>query len=296
MKLDRDRLRSLVKAALEEDIGSGDLTSLGCLEPNPIKARIVAKSDGILSGVIPATMVFEVVDSANRIDFLIDDGQQFRVGDIVAEIDGFNLTLLTSERVALNFLARLSGIATLTNKFAGVVKKVAVDSCHILDTRKTTPGMRQLEKMAVVHGGGMNHRQGLYDMILIKDNHIASAGSISAAVKSAREYLGSSDFRLQFEIDASDVEIEVEVVNEEQLAEANDCGIIRLLLDNQTPDSLSKLVAKARILNPNIKLEASGNVSLENVAEIASSGVDYISIGALTHSAPVSDFSLLVYQ
>ena len=142
----------------------------------------------------------------------------------------------------------------------------------------------------------MNHRHGLFDMILIKDNHIAAAGSISAAVNRAREFLSSSDYRLQFEIDVSEIEIEVEIVNEVQLAEAADCGITRLLFDNQSPDSLKELVNKARSLNPNIKLEASGNVNFDSISDIAASGVDYISIGALTHSAPVADFSLQVYK
>lgn len=287
-------LRSLIKAALDEDIGRGDLTSLACLEPNSLKASIVAKSSGCLSGQIAAVLVFEIVDSANRLNFLFEDGAAFEVGDVIAEIDGFNLTVLTSERVALNFLAHLSGIATLTNKFVNEVRKAVGDSCYILDTRKTMPGWRRLEKQAVLHGGGMNHRQGLYDMILIKDNHIAAAGSISKAIERTREYLGSSDFRLQFDTEAATIMIEVEVSSEDQLVEAIGCGVQRLLLDNQAPKSLSQLVVRARQLNDTVQLEASGNVTLETVSEIAKSGVDFISVGALTHSAPVVDFSLQV--
>lgn len=289
-------LRGLIKVALDEDIGRGDLTSLACLEPDSLKASITAKSSGCLSGRIAAELVFDIVDSANRLSFLFEDGASFESGDVIAEIDGFNLTVLTSERVALNFLAHLSGIATLTNKFVNEVRKAVGDSCHILDTRKTMPGWRLLEKQAVLHGGGMNHRQGLYDMILIKDNHIASAGSISKAIERTREYLGSSDFRLQFDARAEAIMIEVEVGSESQLVEAIGCGVQRLLLDNQTPKSLTRLVERARQLDKTVKLEASGNVTLETVSEIAKSGVDFISVGALTHSAPVVDFSLRVCE
>jgi len=282
---------ALVKAALAEDIGKGDLTSLGCLEPDPMKAEIVAKSSGRLSGVEPALLAFQIVDSANRIDFLMKAGEGFARGDRIAAIDGFNQTVLSAERVALNFLGHLSGVATLTAAF---VEKVKGTGAKILDTRKTTPGWRYLEKAAVAHGGGANHRFGLYDMMLIKDNHIASAGSITKAVSLAREFLGTGDFRLQFETDAEGIQIEVEVTCESELKEAIDVGVHRLLLDNQTPESLAKLVALARKLNSTVELEASGNVTLETVAPIAATGVDFISIGALTHSAPTSDFSLKV--
>ncbi len=279
----------LVKEALKEDIGFGDLTSLACLEPNPFKGKIVAKSDGILSGKFPTLVAFEIVDSANIIDFKINDGDSFKSGDLIVEIDGFNQTVLTSERTALNFLGHLSGVATLTNKF---VKLIGDNQCRIVDTRKTTPGWRLIEKQAVVHGKGENHRLGLFDMILIKDNHIASSGNITSAVNLAKEYIQTSDFRLQFNLDANEIVIEVEVTNENQLTEAINAGAHRLLLDNQTIDQLLNLVSIARKINPLVKLEASGNVSLETVAKIASTGVDYISVGALTHSAPNSDFSL----
>jgi nicotinate-nucleotide pyrophosphorylase (carboxylating) len=279
---------NLVKAALEEDIGKGDLTSLACLEPNPIKAQIVAKSAGVLSGIKPALLAFEMVDSANIVRPLLDEGDRFNPSDSIIEINGFNQTILTAERTALNFLAHLSGVATLTAQFVGKVKSTP---CRILDTRKTTPGWRLLEKMAVVHGGGCNHRFGLYDMILIKDNHIAAAGSVKEAVKKTREYLTTPDFRLQFGLKAEEVEIEVEVTNEQQLTEAIEAGVNRLLLDNQSIESLKRLVTFARELNHDIKLEVSGNVTLDSVAAIAELGVDYISIGALTHSAPASDFS-----
>lgn len=289
MDLLQESIIRLVKDALKEDIGRGDLTSIACLELNPLKARIVAKSSGVLSGLRPLLLVFEMVDSANRITPLMADGNRFDAGDVVIEIEGFNQTILSAERVALNFLAHLSGIATFTNEF---VKKIAGTHCHILDTRKTTPGWRHLEKMAVVHGGGLNHRIGLYDMILIKDNHIASAGSIKGAVTMAREFLDSREFRTQFQTEASKILIEAEITNEVQLIEAIESRVDRLLLDNQTVESLKMLVQLARKLDPSVKLEASGNVNLNSVAAIAATGVDFISIGAITHSAPVCDFSM----
>ncbi len=286
-----DSTLSLVKTALAEDVGRGDLTSIACIEPGPAKARLVAKSSGILSGLMPALLVCHIVDSANRIFPHRKDGESFDIGDTILDITGFNLTILSSERVAINFLAHLSGIATLTHKF---VEKVRGTNCRILDTRKTTPGWRLLEKLAVEHGGGRNHRMGLYDMVLIKDNHIAAVGSVRSAVQSTRRYLSSPEFRVQFMEDAAQIKIEVEVTNELQLREAIDAGVDRLLLDNQSVDSLHRLVALARSLNPKVELEASGNVSLETVAAIAATGVDFISVGAITHSAPVSDFSLQI--
>ena len=281
----------LVRAALEEDVGPGDITSLGCLEPNLLKAEIVAKSEGVLSGQRPAALAFQLADSANVFKPLFKDGEPFKKGDLIAEISGLNQTVLAAERVALNFLAHLSGVATLTARF---VEKVKGHNCQILDTRKTTPGWRRLEKQAVVHGGGENHRLGLYDMVLIKDNHIASAGSITGAVDKMCAFMDSPDFRLQFKTDAKKILIEVEITDEKELVEAIEAGVDRILLDNQTPEQLQQLVEKARSLNPEIKLEASGNVSLDNIAALAASGVDYISIGALTHSAPVADFSMRV--
>jgi len=282
---------SLVKAALDEDVGRGDLTSVACLEPGPIKAEIVAKSSGRLSGVQAALAVFYMVDSANVVRFLKKDGDRFARGDVIAEIDGFNQTVLASERVALNFLGHLSGIATLTSKMVEQVKDYPT---LILDTRKTTPGFRLLEKRAVVHGGGTNHRMGLYDMVLIKDNHITSAGSIRLAVAMTQQFLTSPDFQSQFGGGSEQIDIEVEVSSEAQLREAIAAGAERLLLDNQSPAELRRLVEIARALTPRIKLEASGNVTLENVAEIAATGVDFISSGAITHSAPSADFSMRV--
>ncbi len=283
----------LVKAALKEDICRGDITSLACLEPRPIKAVIVAKSAGVLSGLAPAKLAFMMVDPATVVRPLPADGDHFDTGSTIVSIEGFDQTILTAERTALNFLAHLSGIATLTAEF---VDRMSGTTCRILDTRKTTPGWRLLEKAAVVHGGGVNHRLGLYDMILIKDNHITAAGSVTQAIKMAEQYLGSDEFHRQFGQGAEAVDIEVEVTSDQQMTEAIKAGADRLLLDNQMVESLQHLVKLARQLKPDIKLEASGNVSLDNVAAIAATGVDYISIGALTHSAPASDFSLRVEE
>ncbi len=283
-------IRKIVENALKEDIGKGDLTSLACLEPNPMNAQIKAKSDGVLSGIKPALLAFDIVDSANIIRPLKNDGDSFKYGDIIIEIEGFNQTILNVERTALNFLGHLSGVASLTNRFVKLTKGT---NCKILDTRKTTPGLRLLEKEAVTHGGGYNHRIGLYDMILIKDNHISSAGSITNAIKQTNEFLDTSDFRIQFDTTKDKIEIEVEVATIEQLTEAIECGVMRLLLDNQSLESLEAMVQKAREINPQVKLEASGNVNLDTVASIAQTGVDFISIGALTHSAVSSDFTLL---
>lgn len=276
-----------------EDIGPGDITSQACLVPEQTKAVIIAKSTGVLSGLKPALLAFEAVDSANKVRPLINDGDSFKVGDTIIEIDGFNQTLLVSERVALNFLAHLSGVATLTARF---VEAVSGTECRILDTRKTTPGWRFLEKEAVAHGGGTNHRHGLYDMVLIKDNHITAAGSIEKAVVRTREFLAAPDFGVRFGRDGQQVEIEVEVSSTAQLEEAIAVSVKRLLLDNQTPDQLRAMVKRARTLDKDISLEASGNITLDNVAEIAATGVDYVSIGTLTHSAPAVDLSMRMVE
>lgn len=289
MKRQNPSLLSLVRSALNEDIGRGDVTSLAALEPDLVKGVIVAKSEGVLSGLAPAMFSFQKVDSANKLTPLLQDGDLFRLGDTIIELEGLNRTLLTAERTALNFLAHLSGVATLTRRY---VDEISGTDCRILDTRKTTPGFRHLEKAAVRHGGGENHRIGLFDMVLIKDNHIAAAGSISAAVDRTRDWLASPDYRIQFDRQGDDVAIEIEIKSAEELTEAIKVGVKRLLLDNQSLDSLRELVRLARDLNPVVKLEASGNVTLDNVAAVAATGVDYVSVGALTHSAPACDFSM----
>jgi nicotinate-nucleotide pyrophosphorylase (carboxylating) len=275
----------LIKAALEEDIGSGDITTDGCLGETATKstARLIAQSDGSLAGIGLFALAFEVLSgSESSCELTVEDGARFVAGQEIAALNAPTPALLSAERVALNFLGKLSGIATLSAKYVDEVKHT---KCVILDTRKTTPLWRQLEKYAVACGGAHNHRLGLYDMALIKENHVAAAGSICKAVECVREYLRTQE---------RGAAIEVEVRNETELRDALDCGVERVLLDNQTPETIAHMVALVRELAPGVKCEASGNVTLDTVAAIAETGVDYISVGALTHSAPCADFSLLI--
>ena len=244
------QMLDLVRTALVEDIGPGDVTSMACLDPERVKAEIVAKSDGIVSGLGPVVLTFQIVDSATAVALAKKDGDRFVAGDTIVTIEGYNQPVLTAERTALNFLAHLSGIASLTGRF---VEQIGSHKCKILDTRKTTPGYRHLEKRAVVHGGGSNHRIGLYDMVLIKDNHIAAAGGITEAMQMAVEFLRTPESRRQFGKWPDDIEIEVEVTTVEELTDAINAGATRLLLDNQSLVSLSELVTKARGMNPEVK-------------------------------------------
>jgi nicotinate-nucleotide pyrophosphorylase (carboxylating) len=278
-----------VELALLEDVGPGDVTTLACIDAKRVRAEITAKSDGVLAGLTVAAAVFKKSDKGVEFHALKKDGDSFRKGDMIASLGGDGGAILTAERTALNFLGHLSGIATLTAKF---VEKVKGTKAKILDTRKTIPGLRYLEKYAVTCGGGVNHRFGLYDMALIKDNHIVAGGSITEAVNRMKIFLTSDEFGKRFSASPMEVEIEVEVENDNQLREAVACGIKRLLLDNQSVERLAGLVKTARGLSEGLLLEASGNITLNNVKQVAETGVDYISIGALTHSAPSSDFSL----
>jgi nicotinate-nucleotide pyrophosphorylase (carboxylating) len=264
----------LIEAALAEDLGPGDVTT-EAIVPAGAKGEgvILAKAEGILAGLPIAGEVFRRVEPGIQFTPEAQDGEPVAPGQVVARLAGPLRGLLTAERVALNFLCRLSGIATLTSRY---VEAVALYPAVILDTRKTTPGWRALEKYAVRCGGGQNHRMGLYDMVLIKDNHIAAAGSLAEAVRRAR----ASGAKLA---------IEVEVRTLEELEEALALGVERVLLDNMDLATLREAVKRAR---GRAKLEASGGITLENVAAVAATGVDYISVGALTHSAPALDLSL----
>ena len=273
-----EHYRFLIEKALEEDLGDrGDITSDAIFSSQAGEARIVAKQEGILAGAPVAAEVFRHVDGQTRVEFLLEDGSTFAKGDEIARIAGKVRSLLRAERTALNFLGRLSGIATFTRRF---VEAVEGTGCKILDTRKTTPAYRVLEKYAVRMGGGVNHRFGLYDMVLIKDNHIAAAGGVSQAVERVRSYLHSRGIASK---------IEVEVTSLAQLQEALALKVDRIMLDNMSLEEMRRAVeiAAGRVL-----LEASGNVTLERVRAIAETGVDFISVGALTHSAPVCDFSM----
>ena len=263
-----------IRRALEEDIGSGDVTTTSIVpSEDSAVARIVAKQDGVLSGLVVAQAVFLLLSSKMQFHSMLSDGAQVVRGQMLLELTGPAGAILTGERTALNFLARMSGIATLTRNFVDVV---AGTGAVILDTRKTAPGLRALDKLAVKHGGGDNHRFGLYDMVLIKNNHIDYAGSLSRAVDLARA-------------GAHNLEIEIEARTIEEVQEALTLGVERILLDNMSLDELRQAVA---LCAGRAKLEASGNVSLESVAAIAETGVDYISVGALTHSAKAFDASL----
>jgi nicotinate-nucleotide pyrophosphorylase (carboxylating) len=266
----------LIDRALAEDRGDGDLTTRAVVEPGATaRARIEQKEPGVLAGVRVAEKVFERVDPELRWHAHAEDGEQ-RDRGVVAELAGSAASVLAGERVALNFLGRLSGIATLTARYVEAVEGTGV---KILDTRKTTPGMRALEKEAVRAGGGVSHRNGLYDAILVKENHSALAGGVAIAA------------RLALEAAPDDVDVEVECASLDDVLGALDAGVPRLLLDNMTPDQLRQAVGMA---GGRAELEASGGITLETIRAVAETGVDYISVGALTHSAPALDVSLLL--
>jgi nicotinate-nucleotide pyrophosphorylase (carboxylating) len=267
---------SVVRAALLEDIGhGGDLTTEAIVDPHRrATARIVARQKGIVAGLPFALLAFRILDDGVESNVTIAEGERVEVGDVVAEISARARAVLTGERTALNLLCRLSGIATATR---AMVDLVAGTRAKIADTRKTTPGLRALERYAVARGGGSNHRFGLDDAVLIKDNHLVLAGSVRAAIASARARVGHT------------VKIEAEVENFDQLREALEQPIDAVLLDNMTPSQLTEAV---QIVGGRVVTEASGGVTAANVAEIARTGVDVISVGWLTHSAPALDFSL----
>ena len=263
-----------IQRALEEDIGAGDVTTDTIVPADAtLRGRIVAKQDGIVAGLDVAKDVFLTLNPDITFLAKTQDGSTVTRRDVLAEVEGSARALLTGERVALNFLGRMSGIATLTRKF---VDAVAGTRAKILDTRKTAPGLRMTDKLAVRLGGGQNHRTGLFDMVLIKDNHIDFAGSITKAVERVRA-------------SGTPLEIEVETRTLDDVRKALALGVERILLDNMSPDTMREAVA---ICGGRAKLEASGNVTLNNVLEVAKTGVDYISVGALTHSPAVFDVSL----
>ena len=280
VQLDNETNLRLIHWALDEDLGErGDITTNALDRGEGLShAQILAKQDGVICGVGIAKQVFLKVDSTTVYSPLQQDGDRVQKGQPICDIKGPAKSILTAERTALNFLGRLSGIATLTFHF---VEKIKGTSAAILDTRKTTPGWRQLEKYAVTCGGGQNHRLGLYDMFLIKENHIKSAGGISTAVQQCRAFMQKHGFECP---------IEVEAQNETQVKEALQLEVDRIMLDNMSPRQMSACV---RLVANGIPLEASGNVSLATVRKIAETGVDYISVGSLTHSAATFDLSLL---
>jgi nicotinate-nucleotide pyrophosphorylase (carboxylating) len=271
------QIKEMIKVALEEDLGPGDITTLSAV-PFELRGKgsFRAKRACVVAGIDLLEEIFSFLDPSVRVTRLSRDGESVSNGTVVAEAQGPLRTLLMGERTALNFLQRLSGTATLTRRY---VESVAGFPCKIIDTRKTTPGLRALEKYAVRVGGGTNHRFGLYDAALIKDNHIAAAGSIRKAVELVRDH---SPFMAK---------IEVECATLQQVDEALTAGVDVVMLDNMTSEEMARAV---QLINKRAKVEASGGVNLENVKQIAATGVDFISIGALTHSAAASDFNMKI--
>lgn len=272
-------IKDLVTLALEEDLGDGDHTSLATVPFNAVgEAVMYAKQSGILSGMEVAKEVFKQVDKEIYVDILMADGSKIKVGDKVMVVKGRSQSILSAERTALNFVQRMSGIATFTNE---IVNKIDGLHTKLLDTRKTTPVNRIVEKMAVKTGGGFNHRFGLFDMIMIKDNHVDFAGGIEKAINATLSYLRENN---------KDLKIELEVRNFEELGEALRVGgIHRIMLDNFSPEELKKAL---KIIDGKYETEASGGISIDTIRDYAETGVDFISVGALTHQIKSLDLSL----
>lgn len=268
----------LIDLAFAEDIGDGDHTTLCCIPETAMgKSHLLIKEDGILAGVEVAKRVFARFDPEMKVEVLIGDGAHVRKGDIAMVVSGKVRSLLQTERLMLNIMQRMSGIATMTNKY---VERLKGTNTHVLDTRKTTPGMRMLEKQAVKIGGGMNHRIGLFDMILLKDNHIDFAGGIANAINRCHEYLREKGL---------DLKIEIEVRNFDELRQAMECGgINRIMLDNFSVDDTRKAV---EMVAGRFETESSGGITFDTIRDYAECGVDFISVGALTHSVKGLDMS-----
>ena len=268
----------LIDLAFAEDIGDGDHTTLWCIPETAMgKSHLLIKEDGILAGVEVAKRVFARFDPEMKVEVLIGDGAHVRKGDIAMVVSGKVRSLLQTERLMLNIMQRMSGIATMTNRY---VERLKGTNTHVLDTRKTTPGMRMLEKQAVKIGGGMNHRIGLFDMILLKDNHIDFAGGIANAINRCHEYLREKGL---------DLKIEIEVRNFDELRQAMECGgINRIMLDNFSVADTRKAV---EMVAGRFETESSGGITFDTIRDYAECGVDFISVGALTHSVKGLDMS-----
>ncbi|WP_340394793.1 carboxylating nicotinate-nucleotide diphosphorylase [Paenibacillus sp. FSL E2-0177] len=273
-----EELVQSIKAWLREDVGSGDVTTQMTIPVgHESKGIIHAKEDGIICGIPIAELVFEIVDPALSFTALVEEGQVVTKGTVIIEVEGSTHAILTGERLALNLMQRLSGVASRTASFVQVLEGLPT---RLVDTRKTTPGHRMLEKYAVRIGGGFNHRFGLYDAVMIKDNHIKGAGGIRQAVGRARKNIPHT------------MSIEVETENLEQVEEALAAGADIIMLDNMSNDMMKQAVARIKSKAPHVKTEASGNVSLETLRGIAETGVDVISVGRLTYSFSSLDISL----
>jgi nicotinate-nucleotide pyrophosphorylase (carboxylating) len=276
-------LEAFIRNALSEDIGSGDHSSLACIPAEATRrARLLVKEDGVLAGVNLALEVFRIHDTRLKTTLYLADGATIRQGDVAFEVEGPAQSILAVERLVLNIMQRMSGIATTTRRVVDLVEGTGV---RILDTRKTTPGLRYLEKMAVRIGGGVNHRFGLYDMIMLKDNHIDYAGGIPQAMGRVRNYMNAHGLRLPVEVEARNMD-EVALILKEE-------GVTRIMLDNFDPAQLKAAVA---FINRQMETEASGGITPETVRAYAETGVDYISMGALTHSVKSLDLSLKAFD
>ena len=279
VRSENELVDELIQLALAEDIGDGDHTTLSCIpETAKGKVQLLVKEDGILAGVAVAERIFHTFDSDLIVTVFISDGAEVKFGDIAFTVEGKVQSLLQTERLVLNVMQRMSGIATTTRKY---VKKLEGTKARVLDTRKTTPGMRMLEKEAVRIGGGMNHRIGLFDMILLKDNHIDFAGGIEKAITRAKEYLWQQ---------GKNIPIEIEVRNFDELNQVlSTGGIDRIMLDNFTVEDTRQAV---ETVNGKYEIESSGGITSDTIRAYAETGVDYISVGALTHSVKSLDLSL----
>lgn len=268
-----------IKQALKEDIGDGDYSSLACIDKSIIgKMKLMAKESGIIAGIDVAKLIFNEIDTAIVMNQLMNDGDEINNGDTVFTITGPAQSMLTAERTMLNFVQRMSGIATTTRQY---VESIKGTGARLLDTRKTTPNMRIFEKYAVLVGGGENHRFGLFDMIMLKDNHVDFAGGIEKAINKTREFLNDNQLNLNIEIETRSIEEVRRVINHG--------GVDRIMLDNFTP---AEIVDALKIIDGKYETEASGGITLANIREYAETGIDFISIGALTHQIKSLDLSL----
>ena len=277
MKTRDELIDDLLNLAFAEDVGDGDHTTLSTIPAEAMgKQKLIIKENGILAGVEIARKVFEKFDSQLKMTTYIEDGALVKVGDIAFIVEGPVRSLLQTERVMLNIMQRMSGIATVTAKYQ---EKLSGLKTKVLDTRKTTPGLRMLEKEAVRIGGGCNHRIGLFDMILIKDNHVDFAGGIKEAVTAAKKYCAET---------GRDLKIEVEVRNTDEIMQVLELGVDRIMLDNFTPERTKEAVA---LINGRVEIESSGGITIDTLRQYGECGVDYISVGALTHSVKGLDMS-----
>ena len=277
MKTKDELIDDLLTLAFAEDVGDGDHTTLSTIPADAMgKQRLIVKEPGIIAGVEMARKVFAKFDSDLKMTVFINDGAEVKPGDIAFEVEGKVRSLLQTERVMLNIMQRMSGISSVTAKYQKLLEGLKT---KVLDTRKTTPGLRMLEKEAVRIGGGCNHRIGLFDMILIKDNHVDFAGGIKEAVESAKKYCKET---------GRDLKIELEVRNEEEIKQALEVGVDRIMLDNFTPERTREAV---KLINGAVEIESSGGITIDTLRAYGECGVDYISVGALTHSVKGLDMS-----